>query len=316
MFKPSEVVRFLGALVVGVLLLGLVVLRVTSCSPLRSAQAPPGVETAHTTAPLHEPTPLAPPDQSRADCRAAAWAAAAEVNAGSLHSLAWAPFRRPETGWEIYVPLIAHEIGTSCPPGSEGFAAALAAWGKANGQATDGVMTEPLFAVLRNQVQDRRAFLRLTSTGACPDGANDVVQTRYDEGYGGKPILVNPGVLAAYRRMVAAARGAVPEVAQDPGLLTIFSGYRSPVADAQRCAQEGNCDRVVRANCSAHRTGLALDLTLGHAPGYPVDSSADPNRLYMTRTAAYRWLVANAPRFGFQNYPFEPWHWEWTGAAP
>jgi zinc D-Ala-D-Ala carboxypeptidase len=21
-------------------------------------------------------------------------------------------------------------------------------------------------------------------------------------------------------------------------------------------------------------------------------------------------------RFGFVNYPFEPWHWEWTGEPP
>ena len=43
------------------------------------------------------------------------------------------------------------------------------------------------------------------------------------------------------------------------------------------------------------------------------ESSADPNRLFQSRSAAYRWLVANAARFGFVNYPFEPWHWEWTG---
>ena len=36
----------------------------------------------------------------------------------------------------------------------------------------------------------------------------------------------------------------------------------------------------------------------------------------MSRTPAYRWLVANADRFGFVPYPFEPWHWEWTGEAP
>ena len=35
-----------------------------------------------------------------------------------------------------------------------------------------------------------------------------------------------------------------------------------------------------------------------------------------SRTAVYRWMVANAARFGFVNYPFEPWHWEWTGEAP
>ena len=49
------------------------------------------------------------------------------------------------------------------------------------------------------------------------------------------------------------------------------------------------------------------------APGYPPESSDDANRLYESRTPAYLWLVANAGRFGFVSYPFEPWHWEWTG---
>ena len=59
-----------------------------------------------------------------------------------------------------------------------------------------------------------------------------------------------------------------------------------------------------------------MDLYVGQAPGFGPDSSADPNRLFMSRTPTYRWLVANADRFGFVPYPFEPWHWEWTGEAP
>jgi LAS superfamily LD-carboxypeptidase LdcB len=143
-----------------------------------------------------------------------------------------------------------------------------------------------------------------------------VVQALPEEGYGGKPILIRRGALTAYRRMAAAARAEDPRIGRDPADLVIFSGYRSPDADARRCEVEGNCDGVVRARCSAHRTGLALDLYVGAAPGYGPDSSADPNRLYLSRTPAYRWLVANAGRFGFVNYPFEPWHWEWTGEAP
>ncbi|MGH1557071.1 hypothetical protein ACRAWD_03220 [Caulobacter segnis] len=53
---------------------------------------------------------------------------AAAVNAASLSTLAWSPFGRPETGWEIYAPRIAAEIGTTCGPGSNGFASALARW--------------------------------------------------------------------------------------------------------------------------------------------------------------------------------------------
>ena len=67
-----------------------------------------------------------------------------------------------------------------------------------------------------------------------------------------------------------------------------------------------------RATCSPHRTGYAVDLYLGQAPGYGPDSTADASRLHLSRTAAYRWLTANAGRFGFHNYPFEPWHWEWS----
>jgi D-alanyl-D-alanine carboxypeptidase len=115
------------------------------------------------------------------------------------------------------------------------------------------------------------------------------------------------------RRMVAAARRDVPEVAADPQELTVFSGYRDPADDAARCTAEQNCQGLVRAECSAHRTGLAVDLILGSAPGFAADSSDDTNRLYQSRTPAYLWLVANARRYGFVNYVFEPWHWEWTG---
>ena len=107
-----------------------------------------------------------------------------------------------------------------------------------------------------------------------------------------------------------------PEIAADPRNLTIFSAYRSPDSDAARCARDGDCDGVARAVCSPHRTGLALDLYVGQAPGFGPDSTAAPNRLAQSRSPAYRWLVANAHRFGFVNYPFEPWHWEWVGEAP
>jgi LAS superfamily LD-carboxypeptidase LdcB len=36
----------------------------------------------------------------------------------------------------------------------------------------------------------------------------------------------------------------------------------------------------------------------------------------MARSLEYRWLVANADRFGFLPYAYEPWHWEWAGEAP
>lgn len=303
--KLRDVLRFLGASVAAVGLLLLLFLRVTGCSPTRPPPGAPGPGI-----PAAEAIPVS------ADCRQPGWGEAAGANAASLRTLAWAPFGRPETGWEIYVPLIQQEIRTTCPPNSEGFAAALANWQKTQGQGADGVLTEVLFLALKGEVQGRREFVRFTSFGQCPDTPDLISAARIAEGYGEKQVWLRPKALEAYRRMVAAARAEVPEIAADPRNLTIFSGYRSPAADAARCKAEGNCDGIVRARCSAHRTGLAMDIYVGQAEGYGPDSTADPNRLAMSRTPTYRWLLANAGRFGFVNYPFEPWHWEWTGEAP
>ncbi|MBE7217673.1 MAG: D-alanyl-D-alanine carboxypeptidase family protein, partial [Caulobacteraceae bacterium] len=96
----------------------------------------------------------------------------------------------------------------------------------------------------------------------------------------------------------------------DPRLLALVSGWRGPDEEAARCAA-GGCDGRVRASCSAHRTGAALDLWLGDPP-----TSTDPaSRRAKAASPAYHWLVANADRFGFVPYGFEPWHWEWTGGV-
>src|SRR6185437_14015615 len=118
--------------------------------------------------------------------------------------------------------------------------------------------------------------------------------------------------LAAYRKMIAAARnaGVLPP---SSNLGTIFSAYRSPDSDAARCAAQQNCQGVVRAMCSAHRTGYAMDINLGAAPGSRPDSSDDANRLFISQTPFYRWLVKNAAQFRLVNYIFEPWHWEYVG---
>ena len=249
-------------------------------------------------------------------CQVEGWSEAALANAASLETLAWAPFGRAETGWTIYLPLIQQEIATECAPDSAGFAAALARWQGEASLAPDGIMAEPLFLALKLAVQTRRAFVRVTAEGTCPETPDLITAARLDEGTGGKQVWMQPGALRAYRSLAMAARAEVAEIAAEPQLLTIFSGYRSPSADAARCLAEGNCDGIARARCSAHRTGLAADVYMGQAPGFSADSTADPNRLFLSRTVTYRWLLANAGRFGFVNYPFEPWHWEWTGETP
>ena len=239
---------------------------------------------------------------------------AAELNAAGIRSLAFAPFGRPEIGWEIYLPLIAHEIGTRCDPRTPAFAADLAAWQSAHGMAPGGVVDAATFAAMRTAWQARRPFVD-ASHRACPAPPAETRLAMVPAGlsYGGKVMQLRAGALAAYEAMRSAARAEDPRIAADGRLMMLFSAYRSPQFDAARCAREGNCQGIVRASCSAHRTGLAMDLYLGAAPGLAPDSSADANRLFISRGPAYRWMVLNASRFGFVNYPFEPWHWEWTG---
>lgn len=298
MFKGSTLRGFLLGLLAVAAICAVVWLRVAG---REEAEAPPRTPDFH-------------PSSVRG-CGQARWAAAARANQASLLQLSWSPFGRPETGWATYAPLISHEVGARCPPDSEGFAGSYARWQARQALAPDGVFKAAEFDRIRNALALRRPFVRITGRGVCPAAADEATleTARPEEAYGGKAVRLRPGALAAYRRMVAAAKA--DGVAAKPPLLRLVSGYRGPVEEAARCLQ-GGCDTVVRARCSAHRTGLAVDLYLEPAPGMAPTSADDVNRRRMAATPEYRWLVANAGRFGFLPYAYEPWHWEWSGEAP
>jgi len=252
------------------------------------------------------------PAPSASECAGPAeFQTAANTNAGSMRGMVWSPFGREEVGWAVYAPKVAAEIGTRCATHDPAFAQALARWQQQADIPANGVMTSAVFELMKARWHAARPYVAVRGMGICPDSPPEytLAPASPQEGYRGKQILLRPGALAAYRRMVAAAKAEVPEIARDPDMLTIFSGHRSPEYDAAR----GPGDGVTRATCSVHRTGMAVDIVVGTAPGHPVDSSADPNRLAMAQTPAYLWLVDNAHRYGFVNYVFEPWHWEWTG---
>ena len=239
---------------------------------------------------------------------------AVQANALSLTSAPWSVFGRPETGWAVYAPLVAREVGTACAPDRAGFAEALKTWQATHGLAATGAMTAPTLQALKLVWLARRPFVAATRGGACPPPPADelLITARPDEGYRGKVVRLHARALDAYRRLVAAARSERPEIAADPRLLTIVSGYRGPDEEAARCTGLGSCGTPSMARCSAHRTGTALDLLLSSEAGSAPASSDDANRQLQSRSPAYRWLVANADRFGFTPYPFEPWHWEYT----
>ena len=98
----------------------------------------------------------------------------------------------------------------------------------------------------------------------------------------GKPM--RPDVAAAFDQMAAAAR-------REAGLyLSVSSGFRSDAEQAVLFAANPNPKWVAPPGTSLHRYATELDL------GPP---------------AAYPWLAANHPRFGFIfRYAWEPWHYE------
>lgn len=246
------------------------------------------------------------------------WSGPASANAVSLYTLEWTPFGQAEMGWETYGPLLQRELNTTCEPTTPDFAVALAGFQSRYGLVATGVFDQPTFNVLKGVLQERRPFVMARVRNECP-APPPLPLLGYlvaeEEHADRLTRLLRRDTLDAYRRLVAAARQEVPETQTNPELLQIFSGFRDPEADAARCAQQGNCDGVRRAVCSAHRTGAAVDLFVGQAPGFGVDSTDPAARLHLSRTATYRWLVANAGRFGFVPYLYEPWHWEYVGGA-
>ena len=104
----------------------------------------------------------------------------------------------------------------------------------------------------------------------------------------GKPM--RPDVAEAFDRLGAAA-------ARDGISLIISSAYRSDADQARLFAANPDPRWVAPPGTSLHRCGTELDL----APA-----------------AAYGWLAANAPRFGFlKRYSWEPWHFGFDrGPAP
>jgi len=299
--KASDVLRFLLAIAGVAVFALLVLLRVTSHGPSPRPSTPP-------------PRPPPAAHRSPLGCEAAGWDVPTEANRGSLATLAWSPFGRPETGWETYAPLIRREIGAACGPTTANFAAAYAAWQGRHQLPADGVFKPEDFHRMLAEMELRRPFVQQTAKGLCPEAPADTALATAAPGetYGGKAVQLREAALSAYRRMVAAAKAAGVTHRDE---LKLVSGYRGPAEEAARCA-DGGCNTVTRAHCSAHRTGLAMDLYLAPAPGQDPTSTEDGNRRAMTRTPAYRWLVDNADRFGFLPYPFEPWHWEWTGEPP
>jgi len=109
---------------------------------------------------------------------------------------------------------------------------------------------------------------------------------------GGDDSMTRPTACAFSRMAEAAAKSKIR--------LTINSGFRTLARQQYfwNCYVTKKCNNgnlAAHPGTSNHGTGIALDLNAGS-----------------TSSANYRWLAANASKFGFRRtVPTEPWHWEY-----
>ncbi len=246
------------------------------------------------------------------------FADAAARNTVLKYELNWAFGGKQQRGWYLYTPLISRLLETDGEAAGSDFASALSRWQTAAGLRPSGVLDdETLYRMvstwqgsrLKNKEYATPDILLQAPTSdfydpARPDALRQVERETY----------------AAYKRMIAAAAAdpslnlkvtASGELAPEEKFFKIVSSFRSREHQAALRAQSPGSGRAGLAVNSPHFTGCALDLYVG---GEPVETK-DSNRALQVQTPAYRWLVRNAERFGFRPYYFEPWHWEYVGAA-
>lgn len=114
------------------------------------------------------------------------------------------------------------------------------------------------------------------------------------------------------------------DAAKEGVKLVPLSGFRSKQEQEYlffRVKEQRKQDTITRAQVSAppgyseHHTGYAVDIGDGNAPGTNLTIDFE-------KTAAFRWLKANAARYGFelsfprdnpQGISYEPWHWRYVG---
>ncbi len=246
----------------------------------------------------------------------ATWTAAAQQNAQLRDQLAWAFGGKPQRGWALYTPLIAHTLNTKANNDASDFAQALARWQRGAGLPANGVLDGDTLYKLIAAWQARRLK---EHTYPRPDQLLTApVSDCYDPNRPDDQRLVEKETYAAYKRMVAAAAtdrslglaaNGAGELKAGEKYLKIISAFRSRERQEQLRKQEPGAGRAGLAVNSPHFTGRVLDLYVG---GEPV-STKDANRAVQTDTRVYRWLVRHAASFGFQPYFYEPWHWEYVG---
>ncbi|HYP54325.1 MAG TPA: M15 family metallopeptidase, partial [Pyrinomonadaceae bacterium] len=258
------------------------------------------------------------PTAGVASSAGSAFSAAAAQNVTLRSNLAWAFGGKQQRGWYLYAEMIGRTLGTESDPASGDFAHALSRWQQASGLAPTGVLDNDTWFKMFSHWQARRLKERAYPS---PDQLVTAPASDFwDESRPAELRQVEREAYAAYKRMVAAAAAdpslnlattADGQLAAAEKYLKIISAFRSKAYQQQLRKASPHSGSAGLAVNSPHFTGRALDIYVG---GEPVETK-DTNRAIQVRTAAYKWLVKNAERFGFRPYYYEPWHWEYVGTG-
>ncbi|HEU5151632.1 MAG TPA: M15 family metallopeptidase [Iamia sp.] len=128
------------------------------------------------------------------------------------------------------------------------------------------------------------------TTVACPAGGS---------------ITVASGIATNVRNLLAAARA--------DKLNLCGSAYRDSSRQVELRKQNCGTSRydIWEKPASQCSPPTAIPGTSMHEKGMAIDFASCSTRT----TACYRWLAANASRFGLRNLPSEPWHWSTNGRS-
>ena len=117
-------------------------------------------------------------------------------------------------------------------------------------------------------------------------------------------ITVNRVVAYPFQRMIDDAAKA--------GIQLSGGGFRTRAQQIALRTANG-CRDVWTAPASSCRVPTAIPGRSLHELGLAVDLSTGGRTIGSRTSPAYKWLAANAGRYGFVNLPSEPWHWSITG---
>jgi LAS superfamily LD-carboxypeptidase LdcB len=158
---------------------------------------------------------------------------------------------------------------------------------------------------LANQIRSRQAALArgLRSSPSSGGGSRRVGNVQLSTVRG---ITVASSIANNLARLLEAASAA--------GIDYGGEGYRDPQQQvALRRAHCGSTEYDIYEKPASQchpptaRPGQSL-----HEQGLAVDFTQDGS-IIGSRSSGYRWLKANANRYGFYNLPSEPWHWSVNG---